>query len=125
MRRCSHTVCTLAITLMPRMKPRLFLLCAMLAACSAWAQQGGGPPPRGGFVGPGGASFNAPGRDDGDPRRQRDELRSLIRDQRRADLGPEYPRSNEHASRQLSREEREALREQLRRQHPEGRRREP
>jgi hypothetical protein len=107
---------------MIRMNIRLSpLLAIAFIACTAAAQQGGGPHP----LPAGGASFGAAPRDDMAPRHQRDELRSLIRDQRRSDHPAQSAQGDGPASRQLSREERQALRDQLRRQRPENWRHNP
>lgn len=100
------------------MKSPFVLLCLLTSLSSAaLAQQGGGGFPRA----HGGGERQAA---EHEPRHQREELRSLIREQR-----PQRPmqsaEQDDGRGRQLSREEREALREQLRQQRRESGRREP
>lgn len=98
--------------------PALLLLALVLTSTGAWAQQGGGPghAPRGG-----GEQGHAGERA---PRGAREELRALIR-QQPPPQQEQALQGMERRSRQLSPEERMALRDQLRQQRAENGRRSP
>lgn len=99
------------------MKQFTFGVCGgLLVVASAWAQPGPG------------AAGQARGSDRAHvperiavPAHQRDELRTLIREQRAAREDERAQRPVQHLGRQLSPQERELLREQLRQQRREQR----
>ena len=93
----------------------LLLLVGALAGTGAWAQQGGGP----------GRAPRAGMEREQDPRGQREELRALIRQQPSPPPWEENGQGAERRPRQLSREERMDLRNQLRQQRNENWRRPP
>lgn len=98
--------------------PALLLLVWLLTSTGAWAQQGGGPgrAPRAGMEH--GNSAEHPSRG------QREALRTLIRQQPPSQREEEEP-EGVRRPRQLSPEERMALRDQLRQQRGENWRRPP